>query len=169
MLYSDHDRPNHDQDIHQPVRGDGAGTFDRRGLRPAQRGCFITRFKITPFIITLGSQQIFTGLVYVLTEGRTVMGIPGSFTAIGQGMIFSIIPVPFLIMIVMGIIMFFVLKYTPFGRYRMPIGGNQSAATLVGISVNRCRTVVYVISGVLAALAGMLMMARLGSAQPTLA
>jgi ribose transport system permease protein len=128
---------------------------------------FITRFKITPFIITLGSQQIFTGLVYVLTEGRTVMGIPGSFTAIGQGMIFSIIPVPFLIMIVMGIIMFFVLKYTPFGRYLYAIGGNQSAATLVGISVNRCRTVVYVISGVLAALAGMLMMARLGSAQPT--
>lgn len=128
---------------------------------------FITKFKITPFIITLGTQQIFTGLVYVLTEGRTVMGIPEQFLPMGQGMLFGIVPVPCIIMVVLGIIVYLMLKYTPFGRYLYAIGGNQSAATLVGINVNMCRTVVYVISGSLAALAGMLMMARLGSAQPT--
>lgn len=128
---------------------------------------FITKFKITPFIITLGTQQIFTGLVYVLTEGRTVMGIPQQFLPLGQGMLFGIVPVPCIIMVVLGILVYLMLKYTPFGRYLYAIGGNQSAATLVGINVNRCRTVVYIISGSLAALAGMLMMARLGSAQPT--
>lgn len=128
---------------------------------------FITRFKITPFIITLGTQQIFTGLVYVLTEGRTVMGIPKTFTAMGTGVIFDAIPISFLIMLCVGAVLFFVLKYTPFGRFLYAIGGNQTAAVLVGIDVNRYRSIVYMISGLLSALAGMLMMSRLGSAQPT--
>lgn len=128
---------------------------------------FITRFKIAPFIITLGTQQIFTGLVYVLTEGRTVMGIPESFSAMGRGMILDLIPIPFIIMLVVGVILFFVLKYTPFGRFLYAIGGNQTAAMLVGIKVNRYRSIVYMLSGMLSALAGMLMMSRLGSAQPT--
>lgn len=128
---------------------------------------FITRFNITPFIITLGTQQIFTGLVYVLTEGRTVMGIPAEFLPLGQGMILGIIPLPCLIMIILGMCVYFVLKYTPFGRYLYAIGGNQSAALLVGINVKKCRAFVYMLSGSFSALAGMLMMARLGSAQPT--
>lgn len=128
---------------------------------------FITKFSITPFIVTLGTQQIFTGLVYVLTEGRTVMGIPASFLVLGQGMLFNVIPVPCLIMVVIGILVFLMLKYTPFGRYLYAIGGNQSAAVLVGIGVKKCRTFVYIMSGAFSALAGMLMMARLGSAQPT--
>lgn len=128
---------------------------------------FITKFSITPFIVTLGTQQIFTGLVYVLTEGRTVMGIPSSFLVLGQGMLFDVVPVPCLIMVVIGVLVFLMLKYTPFGRYLYAIGGNQSAAVLVGIGVKKCRTCVYVMSGAFSALAGMLMMARLGSAQPT--
>lgn len=128
---------------------------------------FIARFNITPFIVTLGTQQIFTGFVYVLTEGRTVMGIPESFLPLGQGMVFDIIPIPCLIMLALGVLVYLMLKYTPFGRYLYAIGGNQSAAMLVGISVKKYRSLVYVISGTFAALAGMLMMSRLGSAQPT--
>ncbi len=127
---------------------------------------FITKFKITPFIITLGSSQIFTGLVYVITEGRTVLGIPESFAVLGQGMV-GPVPVPVIIMAVVGAILFFVLKYTPFGRYLYAIGGNQTAAKLVGIKVNKNKSIVYMLSGVLSALAGMLMMARLATAQPT--
>lgn len=128
---------------------------------------FITRFKIAPFIITLGTQQIFNGLVYVLTEGRTVTGIPADFTVLGRSMLFTILPVPFLLMIFVGAILFFMLKYTPFGRFLYAIGGNQTAAMLVGIKVDRYRSYVYMLSGLLASLAGMLMMSRLGSAQPT--
>lgn len=128
---------------------------------------FITRFKIAPFIITLGTQQIFNGLVYVLTEGHTVTNIPESFCNMGRAMLFDIIPLPFLIMLVVGVLLYLVLKYTPFGRFLYAIGGNQNAATLVGIKVDHHRTYVYMLSGMLASLAGMLMMSRLGSAQPT--
>lgn len=128
---------------------------------------FITKFNITPFIITLATSQIFTGLVYVITEGHTVMGIPAAFTVLGQGMVFGWLPVPVIIMAVTGIILFCVLRYTPFGRYIYAIGGNAVAAKLVGINVRFNRSMVYVVCGFLSALAGMLMMARLGSAQPT--
>ena len=128
---------------------------------------FITRFNITPFIITLATSQIFTGLVYVITEGHTVMGIPEAFTVLGQGMVFGWLPVPVIIMAATGIILFCVLRYTPFGRYIYAIGGNATAAKLVGINVRFNRSMVYVLCGFLSALAGMLMMARLGSAQPT--
>lgn len=128
---------------------------------------FITKFNITPFIITLATSQIFTGLVYVITEGHTVMGIPEAFTVLGQGMLFDWLPVPVVIMAVAGVILFFVLHYTPFGRYIYAIGGNATAAKLVGINVRKNRSLVYVVCGFLSALAGMLMMARLGSAQPT--
>jgi ribose transport system permease protein len=71
-------------------------------------------------------------------------------------------------MLVLGAIMFFVLRYTPFGRHLFAIGGNETAAKLVGINVNRCRLLVFVLSGLFAALAGILIMARLGTAQPSI-
>lgn len=131
-------------------------------------GFFITTFNITPFIITLGASQIFTGILNVVTEGRTIQGMPESFTWIGQRSLGGVLPYPSLIMLILGAILFFVLKYTPFGRHLYAIGGNQTAAKLVGINVKRTRMTVYVLSGLFAALAGMLVMARLGTAQPTI-
>ncbi len=137
------------------------------GLCGAFNVFFITRFKITPFIVTLASSQIFTGLVYVITEGRPVMNIPASFTILGQGMIGGVIPIPLIFMLLIVALFYFILKYTPFGRHVYAIGGNTTAARLVGIRVNSTRSAVYIITGMLAAFAGMLMMARLGIAQPT--
>jgi ribose transport system permease protein len=130
-------------------------------------GFLITKFRITPFIITLGASLIYTGILNVLTEGRTIQGMPDSFTFIGQGSLLGVIPYPVVFMISLGIILFFVLGYTPFGRYLFAIGGNETAARLVGINVGRVRMIVFMISGTFAALAGMLIMARLGTAQPT--
>jgi ribose transport system permease protein len=131
-------------------------------------GFFITRFRIIAFIITLGASQIFTGIVNVVQQGRTIQGIPREITIIGQGSLGGVIPYPSLIMLVLGAIMFFVLRYTPFGRHLFAIGGNETAAKLVGINVNRCRLLVFVLSGLFAALAGILIMARLGTAQPSI-
>ena len=83
-------------------------------------------------------------------------------------MVGGVLPIPVLFMIIIGAVLYFVLKHTPFGRYLYAIGGNQTAAKLVGINVNRSRRTVYVLSGILSAFAGMLIMARLGTAQPTI-
>ncbi len=131
-------------------------------------GFFVTKFKITPFIITLGSSYIFEGIVYVVTEGRSITNIPESFLFLGQEMVGGILPIPVLFMIIVGVVLYFVLKHTPFGRHLYAIGGNQTAAKLVGINVNRNRRMVYILSGVLSAFAGMLIMSRLGTAQPTI-
>jgi ribose transport system permease protein len=131
-------------------------------------GFIITKFRITPFIVTLGASQIYTGILNVVTKGRTIQGMPKSFTIIGQGMLGGFIPYPVLFMLILGAILFFVLRYTTFGRYLYAIGGNQTAAKLVGINVNKNRTIVFMLSGVFSAFAGMLIMARLGTAQPTL-
>ena len=131
-------------------------------------GFFVTKFRITPFIITLGSSYIFEGIIYVITEGRSITNIPASFLSLGQEMVGGVLPIPVLFMIIIGAVLYFVLKHTPFGRYLYAIGVNQTAAKLVGINVNRSRRTVYVLSGILSAFAGMLIMARLGTAQPTI-
>lgn len=127
----------------------------------------ITVFKITPFIITLATSEIFTGIVYVLTEGGSILNIPSSFTAMGQGMMGGILPIPTIIMLAIGLCLYYILHSTPFGRRLYAIGGNSTAARLVGIDVKRNRQLVYMISGCLSALAGILMMSRLGLSQPT--
>jgi len=131
-------------------------------------GFIVTKFRITSFIVTLGAGEIYIGILNVVTRGRTIQGMPKSFTIIGQGLLGGFIPYPFLFMLILGAILFFLLRYTTFGRYLYAIGGNQTAAKLVGINVNKNRTIVFMISGVLSAFAGMLIMARLGTAQPTL-
>ena len=120
-------------------------------------GFLISKFKITPFIITLGASLIYTGILNVITEGRTIQGMPESFTWIGQGMLFGRIPYPVIFMLTLGAILFFVLRYTPFGRYLYAIGGNETAARLVGINVARIRMIVFMLSGIFSALSGMLM------------
>lgn len=131
-------------------------------------GFFITRFKITSFIVTLAASQIFLGILYVVTKGRTIQGMPKSFTIIGQGMLGGILPYPALFMLILGAILIFVLKNTPFGRHLYAVGGNVTAAKLVGINVEKTTIIAFMLSGVFAAFAGMLIMARLGTAQPTL-
>ncbi len=130
-------------------------------------GFFITKFRIIPFIITLGASQIYTGILNVVQEGRTIQGMPESFTILGQGSLWDVIPYPVIFMLAIGLCLYFVLKYTPFGRRLFAIGGNETAAKLVGINVNRSRTIVFMLSGMLSALAGMLIVARLGTAQPS--
>lgn len=130
-------------------------------------GFFITRFRIIPFIITLGASQIYTGILNVVQEGRTIQGMPPGFTVLGQGSLFGVVPYPVIFMLAIGAGLHFMLRHTPFGRHLFAIGGNETAAKLVGINVKRSRMLVYMFSGILAALAGMLVVARLGTAQPS--
>jgi ribose transport system permease protein len=130
-------------------------------------GLLITKMKMVPFVVTLATGSIFTGFIYVITKGSPIMGIPLEATKLGQGMLFGIIPYPAIAMFLLGAIGFYILKFTPFGRYIYAVGGNENAAHIAGIKVNKVTTLVYALSGMMAGVAGILMTLRLGTAQPT--
>lgn len=128
-------------------------------------GLLITSLNLTPFIATLATSSVFRGVVYVVTKGFPLTGIPASVTVIGQGSLFKLIPYPIIITLVVLLVLFVVLKYTIFGRHVYAVGGNENAAKIVGIRYKRTQTMVYTIAGFIAGLAGILMVLRLGSSQ----
>ncbi|MBI4429177.1 MAG: ribose ABC transporter permease [Ignavibacteriales bacterium] len=128
-------------------------------------GTFITRFRISPFIVTLALMTIWRGAAFVVTEGRPVWELPEAFSIVGGGRILGI-PNPTVIMILVFILAHIILKRTRFGRYVYAIGGNIEAARLAGINTNRVLMYVYIISGMLSALSGILLASRMNSGQP---
>ena len=131
-------------------------------------GLLITKMKMVPFVVTLATGGIFTGIIYVVTKGSPITGIPKVATKLGQGMLFGVIPYPAIAMIILGIIGIYALKFTPFGRYIYAVGGNENAARIAGIKVAKVTTMVYGLSAAMAGIAGILMTCRLGTAQPTI-
>ena len=131
----------------------------------AVAGAFITRFRISPFIVTLALMTIWRGAAFVITEGRPVWDLPEIFNILGGGRTFGV-PNPTIIMIAVFVIAHIVLNRTRFGRHVYAIGGNMEAARLAGINTNRIVTQVYIISGMLSALSGILLASRMSSGQP---
>ncbi|MCC8167466.1 MAG: ABC transporter permease, partial [Planctomycetes bacterium] len=127
-------------------------------------GILISRFKLQPMIATLGMMSIARGAALTLANGKTITGYPAAFRWIGSGRIAEI-PVQIIIMLILYTIMWYVLKYRKFGRYIYSIGGNEEATRLSGINVNRTKTLAYTVSGVMASLAGIVLVAKLNSAQ----
>lgn len=128
-------------------------------------GMFITKFHITPFIVTLALMTVWRGAAYMFTDGRPVWGLPDAFSFLGSGRVFSV-PVPTIIMVAVFILAYIVLTKTRFGRYVYAVGGNSEAARLAGIETNKILFIVYMISGGLAALSGVLLASRMNSGQP---
>jgi ribose transport system permease protein len=129
-------------------------------------GLIITRLRITPFIVTLGTTSVFGGLAFLVTNGTILYQLPGPFLNLLAGNI-AAIPIPVIILAVIAILAVLLLVYTRFGEYCVAIGGNPEVARLCGIKVSAYLVGAYVLSGALAALGGMIMVARLGSADPT--
>ena len=129
-------------------------------------GLFIAKMKLNPFIVTLAMGEVYAGLILVITKGYPVLNLPKKFTILGQGMV-GPVPIPVIIMLIITIILAYILRNTPFGRNIYAIGGNQFAARLVGIPVEKIKVSVYAISGMLAALAGMLFASRVNAGHPT--
>ncbi|NRF95674.1 ABC transporter permease [Paenibacillus frigoriresistens] len=129
-------------------------------------GLIITKVKLPPFIATLGTMSIARGLSYVITGGYPIPNMPESFKFIGSGHI-GPIPFPVLLLIILGIIFSVFLRKTIIGRRIYAIGGNEEAARVSGIHINRVKIYVYTLSGFLAAVAGIATVARLGVGQST--
>jgi len=128
-------------------------------------GLFVTRFKITPFIVTLALMTIWRGVSFVFTEGRPIWDLPEVFSYLGGGRVAGV-PVPTIIMIIVFVVSHIVLTKTRFGRYVYAVAGNPEAARLAGINTNKIIISVYIISGVLSAVSGILLASRINSGQP---
>jgi ribose transport system permease protein len=131
----------------------------------AVNGITVARFRVPPFIATLAGLTIYRGLSLVITNGLPIVKFEGGFRFIGQGVVAGI-PVPVIIMVIVVIVMQIVLSRTAFGAYIYAVGGNEEAARLSGIKVAWVKFWAYVLCGLLSGLSGMILMARLSSAQP---
>jgi ribose transport system permease protein len=129
-------------------------------------GLFVARFGIPSFIVTLAIMVIARGMTLVYTKGYPLVVSNEAYRFIGSGRIFGI-PVPILLMFAIFGIMYWILKYTSFGRYIYAIGGNEEAAILAGINVKAIKIAVFGIAGLLSALSAIIYTSRLMSAQPT--
>lgn len=128
-------------------------------------GVIIAKGHIPPFIVTLGGLSFFRGLALLYTDGRPVIGAPPSFREFGAGSVLGI-PMPWIIVMVVALLIYFIMHRTTFGEAILAIGGNEEAARLSGINVGLVKTSVYAISGLFSALASVIVTARLGSAEP---
>jgi len=122
----------------------------------------ICKVGVNPFIVTLASSSIFTGIVVVVTGGSPITGLPTEITTIGKSFLFGV-PVPAIIMLLVCIIITIILKYTSFGRDLYAVGGNEEASQIMGILTDKTKMIVYSLSGLLSASGGILITLRLAS------
>ncbi len=131
----------------------------------AFNGFVITKSKVPPFIVTLGTMTIGRGLALILSKGRPISNLSDSFNFIGGGNLFGI-PLPIIILILAFFICSVILNKTILGRYMYAVGGNEPAARASGIRVNRVKMWVYTICGLLSAVGGILLTSRITTGQP---
>lgn len=128
-------------------------------------GIIVARFAVPPFVVTLGMLSAARGLTLLYSDGRPIPNLDPGFRYIGTGEIFGV-PVPALLFLAVFLIAWLVLTRTSYGRYVYAVGGNEKSARTSGINTKRIILSVYVIGGALAALGGMILAARTGSALP---
>ena len=131
-------------------------------------GLVISKGKVAPFIATLATMTILRGLALVFSNGSPITGFDSElFSMLGGGYIAGLVPVPVAWMLILFAGFWFVLKKTVFGRHLYATGGNEEAARLSGVKVDRVKLWVYTASGAMSAMAGVVLTSRLNSAQPT--
>lgn len=138
----------------------------------AVNGIVVTRFRVAPFIATLGMLYVARGLALLRSGGATFPNLTGAgelgntgFPWLGAGTLLRV-PVIIWLMVLLGVVAAFVAAKTPFGRWVYAIGGNERAAELSGVRVNQVKLLVYVISGFCAAIAGLIIASQLVAAHP---
>lgn len=132
-------------------------------------GLMVTKSRLQPFIATLITMTGYRGLTMILSGGKPISRLGNNLllNQIGKGSFLGI-PIPVWILIIFFAIFLFVLKKTVLGRQIYATGSNAKAAELAGININNIKLIVYAVSGFMASLSGLILVSRLGSAQPTL-
>ncbi|MBO0903847.1 ABC transporter permease [Jiella sonneratiae] len=128
-------------------------------------GFFIAKIGISPFVTTLATQVLVTGIMFVATAAQPVYGMPTYFTTLGLGRI-GPIPIPTIIFAVIALLTFAMLRYTRFGQQIYIVGGNKAAARLAGINTDRVVILTYGLGGLFAAIAGIVLLGQTNIGQP---
>ena len=122
---------------------------------------------LQPFIVTLGGLSLFRAVALIFTGGQPIFGLPDGFRALTNGTILQV-PNPVLIVAVFAILAWVILNKTPLGEYFMAVGGNPEAARIAGVPVVLTKFAAYMISGFMTAVAALILIGRLGAAEPTM-
>ena len=136
------------------------------GIYGSINGVILTNTTLPPFIVTYSMMQILRGATYVYTGGATVRIDDRAFTNLGTGYAFGFLPLPVIYLAIVLVIVALVLNSTKLGRHIYAVGGNEKAAKFSGINVRRTRMFVYIFSGIMGALAGLVLCARSYSGNP---
>jgi ribose transport system permease protein len=128
-------------------------------------GFLIAKLKLPDFIVTLGTMSIYRGAALIYTGGQPIYSIDKSFRSTFAGEVLGI-PIPVILALIVAVLAYLLIRYTALGEQIIAVGGNEEAARLSGIDVDRVKISVYAISGVLSALAGFILVARIGAAEP---
>jgi len=132
----------------------------------ALNGFLIVRFRLPSLAVTIGTLALFRGFAYILLGDKAVADFPPKYTSFGIGVIPStFVPVPFVLFIILAVIFWVLLHHTTAGRCLYAIGGNQTAALFSGVNISRLKTLLFVASGVISALAGIVYTFRFSSSR----
>lgn len=130
-------------------------------------GVLVAYAGLQPFIVTLGGLSLYRALALIYTGGNPVFGIPPEFRALTNGTLLGI-PAPVIIVAIIALLLWILLNKTPLGEYILAVGGNEEAARIAGVPVAKTKVATFVISGSLASIAAMILVGRLGAAEPTI-
>ncbi len=143
------------------------GALGAGALAGTINGFLITKTRMPSFIVTLGMLGIARGFALIFSpNGGAIYGLPASVIYLGQGRPLGI-PMPVIILSITAVIAHYMLAYSPFGRHTLAIGDSEAAARATGIPVDRLRWKLYIVSGFMAGLAGLIFMARVNAGDPT--
>ena len=130
-------------------------------------GYVISKFAVPAFIITMAMQNVCNGVAYVYSGGESTRITDDFFVAIGTGYLFNVIPLPVVYMVILIAVFSFILSKTKFGTYVYAIGGNREAARLSGVPIRKVEIIVFTLTGLLSAFAGLVLASRMYSGQPS--
>lgn len=131
----------------------------------AINGVLIAKLRLPDFIVTLGTLSIYRGAALIYTDGQPIYGLPKEFRALFAGRLLDI-PTPVILALMIAALAFLLVRFTALGEQIIAIGGNEEAAKLSGVNIERVKVTVYTLSGVLSSIAGFVLIARIGAAEP---
>lgn len=128
-------------------------------------GLLIGKVGMAPFVATLGTQIITRGVLFVSTNATPIYGLPMEYMTVGLGNI-GPFPIATSIAVIVAVMMYVLLRHTPFGQYVLAVGGNEESARLSGIDVHRVKIQTYVAAAFLAGLGGLILLGQTNTGQP---
>jgi ribose/xylose/arabinose/galactoside ABC-type transport system permease subunit len=129
-------------------------------------GLLIARYRMQAIVVTIGTMVMLRGVIYVLSQGRPISGYPDGFYVLGQGTVMGI-PLNTLLLVLLFVLAYLLMNRSRFGRYIYALGNNAEGLRYSGINVVSIRLSTFVLSGFLAAMAGVFLVSRLASAEAT--